>query len=324
MNQLEYTIKGYIKELLLEKPGMFHAMFNVLRYGFYPLTWRGPYPEGYCLAVHLPFDQPAPPIPPECQPTPEVLKKYDKPPKHPKPIAITALDVPALPASSWSDLIVRSRASGGTASVFREHFAVLAETDACRDVLDRIAAVVTGFRKDGKDLVVDFPGESFAMADAGEPDAPTISRFLRCPPPYTGAIAGLPPSCVAVIRRHNGITLHSGTADPNATNTDLGWHVYKKPRFRLESDVWFSPDEWDPDELFMTVPQVPIHGESDIWLLHPQRLRADNEPAVVCMSHDFGTLCNPAPYGAGGVFLRLLAHAVDAEGGAADLWDEGR
>ena len=291
-------------------PSLGWSFYQVLRRGYIPLRWMGPWPSGYCVA-YCPAGAPQAIVPPECVPTAEQFAAGKATPsdKPKRQAATRRADLSVVPTSSW-----RARcAAPDRAAAFREHFALLAQTDACRALLTRISGQVRGLRIDGQDLVIEFP-ERVIERERGDRDV-TPSR-LRCMAPYSGPAAALPVSVEAVLRLHNGMRGEEALAP-------LEWFVFDGTRFMLEWSLWWRADSEDPEELFAEPPQIPLTDGNDIWLLHPTISMSSGEPALVRMSHETALLSGPLGFGAGGAFLRLLALQLGLDG-CDGLLDEVR
>jgi len=291
-------------------PSLGWSYYQALLRGYIPIRWMGTWPAGYCVA-YCPAELPQSTVLPECVPTVEQLAAGKAKPatKAKRPAGAKRAVLPVVPAASWP-----ARCSApDRAAAFREHFAVLAQTDACRALLERISDQVRRLRIDGQDLVIEFP-ERVIERERGDRDV--TPRRLRCAAPYAGSAGDLPVSVEAVLRLHNGMRGEEALAP-------LEWFVFDGTRFVLEWSLWWRADPEDPQELFAEPPQVPLTDGDDIWLLHPTASMPSGEPALVRMSHETALLSGPLGFGAGGAFLRLLALQLGLDG-SDGLQDEVR
>lgn len=268
------------------------AAMGALKMGFVPIVWMGEWPDGFLLVYPL---QGAP-IPKNCQPSAAQLlqggygidgrrqkrateKKTKKGPVTPKlrPSA----------KGEWNALL-----TGSPRSVFVEHFRPLATSEPCRAVLEKLAGSVVGVGISGDALLFRFRS---AEDEALE---------LHCSSPFLGAVDGLPCSTGAVVKMHNGMVLRRELQE------EAIWYPFDGDGFDMEWDVWWTPDPYDMNEPFPVPPLVPVTDGYDIWLFRKQSISDGSEPALQCMSHHNGKLTKGLPYGAGGVFLRLLLRAM--------------
>jgi hypothetical protein len=286
---------GYIYNQMANngRPHLVDDYYKIIRNGWTPIIWRGTWPNGFCLA-YCPKDSPNRTIPDTCVPAAKQLTdggyqadgtriKRSRSVESTLPL----INKPVINPSTWGLMT-----TGDVKEEFAKHFVAIAESTACRRVVEKIAVYVKSASIKGSLLCIEFRSAN------GQ------DMRLTCALPYTGSLAGLPASCATVVRRHNGMRLEEGR------QTLAEWYPFAKGLFTMEWDAWWTPDPKDPLEPFPVTPLVPVSNGDDIWLLHPTIMRKKNEPAIVAMEHETGSTGNPLPYGAGGVFLRLMLTAL--------------
>lgn len=327
------TLMGYIYELAIKKPGLYHDLMHIARTGVVPIGWFGRWPDGFAVANVIP-DHPVQGLPPAYQVPPDVLKRLTtKQPAKP-PLPIPTPTVPVVGVNTWTSL----KSATDPRDAVARHFSALAETDACRGILSRVAsharliggpevfsaknAKLIRLRKTDQALVIRF-------------DGPEQQVFLHCTAPYIGPLDGLPKSVAAVARLHNGMqvyTLRNDDLTADISDHALTWLPFAKGKFTLDwpgggrrtwKDYW-AVNEYDPDEPFRTAPMIPMMGEYDPYVLMPLRHRSPGEPDVCRLSHSSALVKAPVPYPIGGVFLRYLLNAIDPSYQFGDLFEDSR
>ncbi|GDY11949.1 hypothetical protein LBMAG53_08270 [Planctomycetota bacterium] len=257
-------------------------MYQVLRWGFFPLYWKGIWPKGYCLA-YCPAELPHAKVPAECVPTPEQLADGDRKRAKPTPMP-PCPDYPATSPEGWKELVDRP----DRATAFRQHFSPFIHTSDGNELLDLLGKQVSAFKVQGKKLIVQFGGDA----------------YMACKPPWTGSLAAVPPTVGAVIRVHNGMSLfHSGgEADE--------WRTFNGKTFpHSDWRDWWEGDPDDSDNPFPKMPLIPITTTdgSGLWIIHPDKRLPNGEPAAVYLDARLG---DPDPRPIGEIWLEIIASTL--------------
>ncbi len=113
--------------------GDFYAIAKMY---YYPIAWKGRYPDGYCLAYRPP-DHPWPALPAQCVPTRAQIKAGAWKPTHPKPLIVP---LPVVPVASPEPSLVH----GSPSEAVLRWLSPWCESSACTEVLTALAARVDG------------------------------------------------------------------------------------------------------------------------------------------------------------------------------------
>ncbi len=243
-------IAGYLRDFMdrlliravlnMSSPPHTEIVMQTLSAGFFPLMWRGKWPNGYFLAWCPPGRSSE--LPPSCRPTQEQLALGDyKPPKR-KPIDTAIFPVPTDPVVdpvTWKDLVHLP-----ASEAFQRHFGPVVRTELGRHwfgkILNRVKSVSIGGSARKPEL--HFAFRSITVPDLLNP-RPNVfvetEYSIQCQPPYTGDLTGVPIGIAPMLRRHNGIT--------DGSRGRLWWLPWseKTGYKRIEWSFYYPPDNED-------------------------------------------------------------------------------
>jgi len=269
------------------------AFYRVSQMYYYPIAWKGRFPEGYCLACRPP-DHPWPTLPTACVPTREQIKAGSWKPTHAKPVNLPTPVVPTENPDGWSALV-----QGSPEKAVHQWFSPWCETKACGEVLTALAARVDG--------VAVRRGALCLHAR----DAFNRGITVRCAAPWSKELGPMPRSAAEVVRRHNGISIIEDGRD-DERDVVFPWNG-KRFVFPTWKETW-TPDPMDPDEPFMKPPLAPLYlDDHNVWVFHPHRLRG-TEDLEIRRVGESRTLGRALPFGLPAAVLRLLAYLLVPEG----------
>jgi hypothetical protein len=268
------------------------AFYRVSQMYYYPIAWKGRFPEGYCLAYRPP-DHPWPTLPKQCVPTREQIKEGTRKPTHPKPTSVPIPTVPVTRPDGWSSLV-----QGSPSEAVQQWLSPWCESSTCEEVLAALAARVDG-------VVIRRSALCLHARNAFDRGV-----TVRCAAPWSKELVPMPRSAAELIRRHNGITISEDGRD-DERDVVFRWNG-KRFAFPTWKETW-TPDRMDPGEPFMKPPLAPLYlDDHNVWVFHPHRLRGADD-LELCRVRESRTVGRALPFGLPAAVLRLLAYVLVPE-----------
>ncbi len=253
------------------------AMWACFQNGFFPIRWKGTFPDGYVEAYAVPGWSPDE-VPEACRPA--SLKVARRAPAKPK-----RWPTPSVPVVSPTHWPVGVQGPALVAEV-AQHLARCGSTARDQELAQHLAARVLKARLVPARLGT--PGEALELTfRTGRGETLT----LKAQPPWTGRLTGLTPDLAQVVRVHNGF---EALRTPGKAEV-ADWYPFDGSRFDVEWDVWYDGDEDDPEDVFAKPPLAPIKDQGGLHLLHPTERCPDGLPTLQYWTHDGGRRPSSAP-----------------------------